>query len=119
MEVGEMFCPNCAAPIEGAKFCRSCGANVSLVPQALTGELPKERIVADDMARDQYGRHDPHGRRMRHRDRPPSLPRGFQVPVVGVGFLVDSLVAFLWAPASHEWGYCVLRTVFGLLRMVH
>ncbi|MEP7270715.1 MAG: zinc ribbon domain-containing protein [Acidobacteriota bacterium] len=40
-----MYCPNCAAPIEGVKFCRGCGTNVSLVPQAVSGrfaELPAE-----------------------------------------------------------------------------
>ena len=37
-----MFCPKCAAQnVDGASFCRVCGANVSLVPQALTGQLPE------------------------------------------------------------------------------
>lgn len=35
-----MYCPRCAAPIDGVKFCRSCGTNVSLVPQAISGMLP-------------------------------------------------------------------------------
>ena len=36
-----MFCPKCATQnIEGASYCRACGANISLVPQALTGQLP-------------------------------------------------------------------------------
>ncbi len=36
-----MYCPKCAAQnIEGAKFCRGCGTDISLVPQALTGTLP-------------------------------------------------------------------------------
>ena len=35
-----MFCPKCAAQnLEGASFCRTCGANISLVPQALTGQM--------------------------------------------------------------------------------
>jgi hypothetical protein len=35
-----MFCPKCATQnLDGASFCRSCGANISLVPQALTGQL--------------------------------------------------------------------------------
>lgn len=110
-----MFCPNCAAPIEGAKFCRSCGANVSLVPQALTGEFPKERVVADDMAPDPYGRHDRHARRMRHRDRPPSLPGGIQMTFMGVGFLLVSMLAFFWAPAGHFWWFWLLIPAFGML----
>ncbi|HEX6045701.1 MAG TPA: zinc ribbon domain-containing protein [Pyrinomonadaceae bacterium] len=50
-----MFCPKCAAPnSEGASFCRSCGANISLVPQALTGQLARpieEPILVDDRGR--------------------------------------------------------------------
>jgi hypothetical protein len=35
-----MFCPKCATQnLDGAHFCRSCGANISLVPQALTGQI--------------------------------------------------------------------------------
>ena len=35
-----MYCPKCGAHnLEEAQFCRSCGANLSLVPQALTGQL--------------------------------------------------------------------------------
>ena len=36
-----MFCPKCASQnVDGAHFCRACGANISLVPQALTGQFP-------------------------------------------------------------------------------
>lgn len=36
-----MYCPQCAAQnIEGAKFCRACGADLRLVSQALKGSLP-------------------------------------------------------------------------------
>jgi zinc-ribbon domain len=37
-----MFCPKCATQnLDGASFCRTCGANISMVPQALTGQLEK------------------------------------------------------------------------------
>src|SRR5262245_40859245 len=37
-----MYCPRCATQnIESAKFCRACGANLSLVSQALSGRLPE------------------------------------------------------------------------------
>ena len=40
-----MFCPKCAAQnLEGASFCRTCGANISLVPQALTGHLAETPV---------------------------------------------------------------------------
>jgi hypothetical protein len=36
-----MFCPKCGNQnLDEAQFCRSCGVNLSLVPQALTGQLP-------------------------------------------------------------------------------
>lgn len=36
-----IYCPRCAAQnIEDAKFCRSCGTDISFVAQALTGNLP-------------------------------------------------------------------------------
>ena len=45
-----MFCPKCATQnVDGASFCRSCGANVSLVPQALSGQLPQAQ--PDDIGR--------------------------------------------------------------------
>jgi hypothetical protein len=110
-----MFCPNCAAPIEGAKFCRSCGANVSLVPQALTGELPKERVVADDVTDYPYGRHGRHGRRMRRRDRPPSLAKGIQSTFMGIGFLLVALAASKFAPAGEFWWFWLLIPTFALL----
>ena len=41
-----MYCPKCAAQnLDDAKYCRACGADISLVPQAVTGELA-ERLAA-------------------------------------------------------------------------
>ena len=41
-----MYCPKCAAQnLDDAKFCRVCGADISLVPQAVAGELA-ERLAA-------------------------------------------------------------------------
>jgi len=35
-----MYCPQCGTNnLTGGQFCRSCGANLSLVPKALSGEL--------------------------------------------------------------------------------
>jgi hypothetical protein len=36
-----MFCPKCGAnQTEGRKFCTTCGTNLSLVSQALSGQIP-------------------------------------------------------------------------------
>ena len=50
-----MFCPKCAAQnLDEAKFCRACGADISLVPQALTGQLAR---ADDDLSEfDERGR---------------------------------------------------------------
>jgi hypothetical protein len=43
-----MFCPKCATQnLDGASFCRSCGANISLVPQALTGQIARPTEAKD------------------------------------------------------------------------
>jgi hypothetical protein len=50
----KMFCPKCATQnLDGASFCRSCGANISLVPQALTGQISlpnEEKILTEEEA---------------------------------------------------------------------
>ena len=75
-----MFCPKCATQnLEGASFCRSCGANISLIPQALSGQLPK---ASQDEEFD-FGRR---GRR-RHR-REPSLDDAFKKVFMGIAFML-------------------------------
>src|SRR5262245_43956050 len=34
-----MFCPNCAEPVKGTKFCRSCGTNVAIISLVLSEKL--------------------------------------------------------------------------------
>ena len=49
-----MFCPKCATPNpDGGSFCRGCGANISLVPQALTGQITRpdeEKSLTEEAA---------------------------------------------------------------------
>lgn len=103
-----MFCPNCAAPIEGTKFCRSCGANVSLIPQALSGQLPVERPAqeVDD---------DRHRRRRRHHEHQPSMAGGIQRMFMGIGFICVALGALFWVPAGQTWWFWMLIPAFALL----
>src|SRR4030095_5136647 len=79
-----MFCPKCATQnLEGASFCRGCGANISLVPQALTGQLmqaPVEEI-------EEGGR-----RHRRRRDRGEvTLVQAFKNVFMGVAFLIVAI----------------------------
>lgn len=102
-----MFCPKCATQnIDGASFCRACGANISLVPQALTGQLPTAP-AADDL--------DRHGRRRRRRQREPSLDQGIRSLLMGVGFMIVSILIGLYSPAGRLWWYWLLIPAFAML----
>lgn len=101
-----MYCPKCATQnAEDTKFCRSCGSNLSLVPQALTGRLPEA----------------PSGRR-RRRDRergheygrPASLANGITKISVGVGFLLVSLALGL-SQVGSAWWFWMLIPAFASL----
>jgi len=75
-----MFCPKYATQnLDGASFCRTCGANVSLVPQALTGQLAKPEVA--ECA--------PLGRR---RGREVTLEHSFKNIFMGVAFLIIAIV---------------------------
>ena len=96
-----MYCPKCATQnTDDTQFCRGCGANVKLVPQAMTGRLPEA----------------PSGRR-RHRDRDKSanLADGITKIFMGIGFLLVSLAALLFAPAGKVWWFWILIPAFAML----
>src|SRR5688500_16777618 len=80
-----MFCPKCATQnLDGASFCRSCGANISLVPQALTGQLARakeETTLTDESACSMPGRPR----------RPLSLDNAFRSMFMGVAFLLIAI----------------------------
>jgi hypothetical protein len=99
-----MFCPNCATKnIEGAHFCRSCGANLSLVPQALTGQLP----VAEP---DRYSRR--RAKRRNEEDVPASLEKGIVNIFMGIGFLVAALAVMFKFPGGFTWGWAFFIPAF-------
>lgn len=100
-----MYCPNCAAPIDGSKFCRSCGANVSLIPQALTGQLP-QAVEAEDGRR----RH-----RRRHARKEPSIEKAATSFFTGIGFLLAALFVSFRFPGGFTWGWAFLFPAFALM----
>ena len=85
-----MYCPNCAAPIDGVKFCRSCGSNVSLVPQAMSGQLPQS-----DDAKDKWrqGHHHLGLGASPSLEEEPSIERAISCFFSGIGFLVAAMFA--------------------------
>lgn len=53
-----MYCPRCGSEnLNEASFCRACGADISLVPHALTGRLPVTQDEAkDDLVKNAGGK---------------------------------------------------------------
>ena len=100
-----MFCPKCATQnLDGASFCRSCGANISLVPQALSGQLmqqpPQQPWIEEG------------GFRMR-RGRELSLDHAFKRFFMGIAFLIISIV--LSRTIGAGWWFWMLIPAFSLM----
>jgi hypothetical protein len=86
-----MFCPKCATQnMDNARFCRACGADISLVPQAMSGALTPVQ-PADLEATDQGL--DSRGRRRRRRQRgEPTPEKAFKNLFMGLGFLIVAII---------------------------
>jgi hypothetical protein len=101
-----MFCPKCATQnLDGASFCRTCGANISLVPQALTGQIiqappPAEEVVDESCSR-------------RNRKRELTLDVAFKNMFIGVAFLIISLA--LSRTIGAGWWFWMLIPAFSLM----
>jgi hypothetical protein len=105
-----MFCPKCATQnVDGASFCRSCGANISLIPGALSGTLPQTQPRADES--------DYRSRRRSRRDRPieASMEKGILNIFVGLGFLFAALAVTYKFPGGIFWGWSFLIPGFSTL----
>lgn len=98
-----MFCPKCATPNpDGGSFCRSCGANISLVPQALTGQIapPHEEEVSE-------------GGRQRGR-KELSLDNAFKNMFMGIAFLLIA-IALSRTGMGSTWWFWMLLPAFSLM----
>jgi len=95
-----MFCPKCATQnLDGASFCRSCGANISLVPQALSGQLvqPPPVTEVDGACRTRRGREL-------------TLEQPFKNFFMGVAFVIISIV--LSRTIGQVWWFWMLIPAF-------
>ena len=101
-----MFCPKCAAQnLEGASFCRVCGSNISLVPQALSGQLPQAAPPAhDDLTRAER-------RALR---RAPTLDNAFRNAFMGIAFLLVTLALSVSA-MGRGWWFWMLIPAFSMM----
>ena len=93
-----MFCPKCATQnLDGASFCRTCGANISLVPQALTGQIVQPQAEEEVTGR---------GRR---RGREVTLEHAFKNLFMGMAFL---LIAIVLSRSGQGWWPWLLIPAF-------
>ena len=105
-----MFCPKCATQnADDARFCRSCGIDISLVPQVITGQLAA-RLAADDETR--------HGLRQRPRGgdrRPPSIERVVKSLFMGLAFIFIAFAVRAWGPGGSVWWFWMFLPAAALL----
>lgn len=99
-----MFCPKCATQNgDGASFCRGCGANISLVPQALIGQplqaaAPPEEVIEESCST----------RRGKRREL--TLDTAFKNIFLGVAFLIISIA--LSRTIGAGWWFWMLIPAF-------
>ena len=98
-----MFCPKCATNnLDGASFCRGCGANISLVPQAMTGQVapaPVEEVA-------ETGRRRRHGKEV-------TLEQCFKNIFMGVAFLIVAIA--LSRTIGGGWWFWMLLPAFSMM----
>ena len=100
-----MYCPQCATQnADEASFCRSCGANVSLIPQALTGQLAATppAAAADEV---KYGR----------RHKPASIENAVVPFFGGLGFFLVAIAVMLFMPGGSRWGFWMFIPAFFMM----
>src|SRR5260370_25837314 len=78
-----MYCPTCStAAAEGAKFCKTCGLNLTIVTQALSGG-----VIASDTMRDRE-----------YKRARKSSSDGIQGTAIGASLLVAAALAYMLLP---------------------
>jgi zinc ribbon protein len=101
-----MFCPKCATQnVDGASYCRSCGANVSLIPHALSGQLPQAQ--PDDFEQGSRAR-------KRHGRKDLSLDHAFKNVFMGIAFLLVA-IALAFSRMGTGWWFWMLIPAFSMM----
>jgi len=99
-----MFCPKCATNnLDGASFCRGCGANISLIPQAMTGQVvqPPEVEVDDRRHRRRHGREV-------------TLDSAFKNIFLGIAFFIVAITLSRMA-MGQAWWFWMFLPAFSLM----
>ena len=101
-----MFCPKCAAQnVDGASFCRVCGANISLIPHALSGQLqqaPPDETACGPLSRSRRGR------------RELNIENAFKNVFMGIAFLIVAL-ALAFSRMGTGWWFWLLIPAFSMM----
>ncbi len=99
-----MFCPKCATNnLDGASFCRGCGANISMVPQALTGQI----------APPPAGEIEETGRRRGKRGKEATLDHAFKNIFMGIAFFIVAIA--LSRSIGQAWWFWMLIPAFSMM----
>jgi hypothetical protein len=100
-----MFCPKCATQnLDGASFCRTCGANISLVPQALAGQAPQTTADVEN---------DASCGKVRRRGKEATLEQSFKTLFLGIAFLLIALA--LSRSIGAGWWFWMLLPAFTMM----
>jgi hypothetical protein len=82
-----MFCPKCGVKnLEDVKFCRGCGADIRLVPQALAGSLT-ELAALEPKVKDE---------KVSKPDESPTLDKGLENVFSSVAFFLIIMLGFVY-----------------------
>ena len=104
-----MFCPKCATQnLDGASFCRGCGANISLVSQALTGQMTQP--PAEPEVDEGGGFCSPR----RKKGRGVTLDQAFKNAFMGIAFVIIA-VALALSRIGTGWWFWMLLPAFSLM----
>lgn len=100
-----MFCPKCATQnLDGASFCRGCGANISLVSQALTGQMTQPQPPAEPEVDEGGAFCSPR----RRRGKELTLEQSFKNIFMGVAFLIISIALALSRVGTGWWFWMII-----------
>ena len=101
-----MFCPKCATQnADGASFCRVCGANISLVPQALASQPAQTDGDASDCVLPSRSRRGKRGEL--------TLDNSFRNIFMGVAFFIVAVA--LSRSIGAGWWFWLLIPAFSMM----
>lgn len=103
-----MFCPRCGVKnVDDAKFCRTCGADISLVPQAL--ERRPHGSASDALEVEAQGEDKKERKKKRKVKEPPTLADGLETIFSGIALLIIFYITFIYYGGSfYIWGWLLI-----------